>query len=585
MRIAITGIGIISAIGQGIHETLAALEAEQSGVGTMQHLRSTHTEFPVGEVKACNDTLRQIAGVDATMPISRNSLLGIVAAKEAMQNANLTCCDTTEMAFISGTTVGGMDTTEQHYLSWVEGKDLEYLPLHDAGASTRAIAEQIGTFAYQTTPSTACSSALNSLILGANLMRAGKVRRALVGGTESLTSFHLNGFRSLMILDEECCKPFDANRKGLNLGEGAAYLVLETEDDALARGAKIWGYLTGYANRCDAFHQTASSPDGAGAYHSMTEAIAMAGLQPEAIDYVNAHGTGTPNNDLSESTALTRVFGDTMPAVSSTKAFTGHTTSASGSIEAAICLLCMEKDIVPASLHWQTPMENGFLPQCTTARKCLQHVLCNSFGFGGNDSSIILSKAVNPDTRYHTDASIACVEELTICITEDDEIDYKQYIAPSEARRLTPQVRRCLVAAKKALQEAGIEQPDAIITGTKWGANKHTVTLLEALTKESENAVKPTPFMQSTHNTMSSLIAIQTKCHGYNVTYANGEQSMDDALLDARTQIALGLIENALVIGFEEADEEWNMRLGKIGETLENTAIATILRRKIKDKG
>ena len=213
----------------------------------------------------------------------------------------------------------------------------------------------------------------------------------VAGGTESLSVFHLNGFNSLMILDHETCRPFDATRAGLNLGEGAAYVVMETEESATRRAIKPHAYLSGYGNACDAFHQTASSDNGEGAYLAMTEALKMAGLKPEQIQYVNAHGTGTPNNDMSESVALKRVFGSQLPLISSTKSFTGHTTSASGSIESVICILALQNQFVPGNLGWRKAMDGGIIP--TMGKDCynLQHVICNSFGFGGNDTSLIFS--------------------------------------------------------------------------------------------------------------------------------------------------------------------------------------------------
>ena len=177
------------------------------------------------------------------------------------------------------------------------------------------------------------------------------------------------------------------------MGEGAAYVVMETADLALRRGVKSYAYLSGYGNACDAFHQTASSENGEGPFLAMRQALAMAGLAPETVSYVNAHGTGTPNNDASESAALRRIFGADCPPVSSTKAFTGHTTSASGSIEAVFCLLAMQQDFIPANLNWQEPDEACIRPvPAFRGGVCLNHVLCNAFGFGGNDSALLVSR-------------------------------------------------------------------------------------------------------------------------------------------------------------------------------------------------
>jgi 3-oxoacyl-[acyl-carrier-protein] synthase-1 len=256
------------------------------------------------------------------------------------------------------------------------------------------IAASFGRFDLMSTISTACSSAVNSIIVGGEMVRSGRVDAAIVGGAESLSKFHLNGFNTLMILDKDVCNPFDANRNGLNLGEGAAYIVIESEESAKSRNAEILCELSGYGNACDAFHQTASSPTGEGAYLAMKKALEDAGLEPEEIDYINAHGTGTGNNDLSESVSIKRIFGERVPYFSSTKSLTGHTTSAAGGIEAVISILALQNGIIPGCVRFENPIEEtGLIP----VKKCmmqveLKHVMNNSFGFGGNDSSCIFSK-------------------------------------------------------------------------------------------------------------------------------------------------------------------------------------------------
>ena len=256
------------------------------------------------------------------------------------------------------------------------------------------IADRFGRFKYISTISTACSSAANAIGQAAAMIRLGDADIVVAGGSECITKFHLNGFNSLMILDHDQCRPFDARRAGLNLGEGAAFLVLESGESARRRGVKAMALLSGYGNACDAFHQTASSPDGEGAFLSMTKALADAGLKPSDIDYINAHGTGTPNNDVSESQAMRRVFGASLAPVSSTKSLTGHTTSASGAIEAVICLMALKHGFIPANYAFESAMEDCVVPVSKVIEGAgLKHVLCNSFGFGGNDSSLIISRA------------------------------------------------------------------------------------------------------------------------------------------------------------------------------------------------
>ena len=389
--IMITGAGIVSAIGNNQAETLEALRQNRTGIAPMQYLNTIHREFPVGEVKMSDDEMK--ARLSINEPTTRTMLMGMLALGEALEQAQLKGATELQIAFASGTTVGGMDKSERFYQDYlVNDSRNEYIRLHDCGTTTQAIAGRYGIFSLVTSLSTACSSAANAIILGANLIRSGQTEIAVVGGAECITKFHLNGFNSLMILDHEQCKPFDANRAGLNLGEGAAYLVLETAASAKRRGVEIIGELSGYGNACDAFHQTASSDNGEGAFLAMQQALRRAGLQPQDIDYVNAHGTGTPNNDASESEALKRIFSTAMPPVSSTKGLTGHTTSASGSVEAVICLLAMQNCIVPGNYGWTHQMPDGITPTMGIQQAQLRHVMCNSFGFGGNDSSLILSK-------------------------------------------------------------------------------------------------------------------------------------------------------------------------------------------------
>lgn len=385
-RIVITGSGIISAIGIGKQECLEALLNNRSGISSPRYLPTTHTEFPVGEVRLSNSELCEMAGLKVENDWSRTALLGMAAVHETLQDACLE--QATGIAFVSGTTVGGMDLTENGYPDKLTSKGLRQ---HDCGGCTNTIANHFGCFSFTTTSSTACSSALNAIILGKWLIESGQYDIVVAGGCESLSRFHLNGFKSLMILDEQPCKPFDANRRGLNLGEGAAYVVLESEAHALQRGANIHAVLKGVGNSCDAFHPTASSEHGDGAYTAMTQALKDAHLNAEDIQYVNAHGTATPNNDATESAALRRVYA-TLPLISSTKGLTGHTTSASGSIETVICLLALEHSFVPANAGFSCPDAECIVPIDHVEHKKLINIMCNSFGFGGNDSSIILGK-------------------------------------------------------------------------------------------------------------------------------------------------------------------------------------------------
>ena len=576
MNIAITGEGIVSAIGLNKQEVLESLQEGRSGIGEMKYLQSVHHELPVGEVDLSNEQMKEMLGIPAGQTMSRTSLMGMLAIDQALKEAhvdleNLRARKTEEkplhIVLVSGTTVGGMDITELCFDHLEEQANIEILKHHDCGNSTQLMADHFGIFDEATTLSTACSSAANAIMLGARLLKAGKADLVVAGGTEALSRFHLNGFNSLMILDHEPCRPFDATRAGLNLGEGAAFVVLEPEEKAQQREVTPHAYLTGYGNACDAFHQTASSENGEGAYLAMTEALEMAHLSATDIQYVNAHGTGTPNNDQSESISLKRVFGDKMPLISSTKSFTGHTTSASGSIETIICILAMQHHFVPANLGWKNPMENGIIPSMGVQNIELENVLCNSFGFGGNDSSLLISlhpKGLTSEPLRNVGIKVLAKVEIS---SEDQLADIRKYVKPLEARRMGKIMKSSLLSSLEALEQAGIAIPDAIITGTPYGCLENSERLLEQIKEDGEGMLKPTYFMQSTHNTIGSNVAIKTHCHGYNVTYTQGRHSLEWAIRDAELLLRSGKVKNVLVGCHDESTPLFNSLLEKGGET------------------
>jgi 3-oxoacyl-[acyl-carrier-protein] synthase II len=394
-QVLVTGLGIVSGIGISVEETLECLLSGKSGVGAVKYLKTNHNDIPCSEVQLSDQEMCSMLSIPENVPITRTSLMGILAAKNAMLNANITPSRSLRIGFISSTTVGGMEKSEQYYNDFLENDtNNEYIKIHDCGACTEVIADFFGGFCYVSTISTACSSSANAIALGSNLIKQGILDIVVAGGSECLTKFHLNGFNSLMILDRTHCKPFDATRAGLNLGEGAAYLVLESEDSVKSRNAEPLCKVSGYGNACDSYHQTASSPDGKGATLAMQYALEMSGLKPSDIDYINAHGTGTANNDESEGIAIMNVFGNSIPPVSSTKEFTGHTTSAAGSVEAVISILAMKEGFLPPNLNFRNKIEKlSFEPVSQLRQNVkIKHVLSNSFGFGGNNTSIIFSK-------------------------------------------------------------------------------------------------------------------------------------------------------------------------------------------------
>lgn len=393
MRICVTGIGCVSGIGLNVNEHIHSFQSGKDGLAKITLFPTRHEE-PVSEVKYTNNLLKEIVRLPESNIISRTALLGMIAAHEAFNDSGVKLHEGLRIGLISSTSTGGMDLTESFYPVFREDQSLGRLRnvvSHDAGDSTERIAAYLGLTGFRTTISTACSSAANAIMLGARMIKIGLLDVALVGGTDALCKFTLNGFSSLMILDKAPCRPFDETRAGLNLGEGAGYLLLQSEETVTKTP---YCELAGYANANDAFHQTASSAQGIGAYLAMKGALEKASLQPEDIDYINAHGTGTPNNDASESTAIRRLFGQSVPPFSSTKPFTGHTLGAAGGLEAVFSVLSIHKGILFPNKNFITPIpETGLIPVTHYSdRQDIRTVLSNSFGFGGNNTSLVFCK-------------------------------------------------------------------------------------------------------------------------------------------------------------------------------------------------
>ena len=600
-NVIVAGFGIICAIGNDASAVLKSLKEGQTGIGPMRYLQSSHKELPVGEVKLSNEEMKQMLGLDKEAIISRTALMGAIAIRQALEHAQLTLKGK-RVVVISGTTVGGMDMTER-YFKGPSAELEEALRKHDCGSSTRQMANLAGLEdAEVCTVSTACSSSVNAIILGSEMLKRGEADIVIAGGTEALSMFHLNGFNSLMILDKAQCRPFDKTRTGLNLGEGAAFVVLthtlvkseelrvknksnnlecKSNSDSSLFTLHSPVYIRGYANRCDAFHQTASSENGEGAFLAMTDALKMAGLRPEDISYINAHGTGTPNNDASESEAIRRVFADNIPPVSSTKGFTGHTTSASGAIETVICILALQNNFLPANLGWKeqdeaciTPLGNEELRMKNEEFATARNILCNSFGFGGNDSAVVIGKsslpdfsskeqpllkrrgqeAFSPSLNLKSFPSGEDLGEATTCVLGEAVIDdveqlgeLREFVTAGEARRMGKLMKAATITSMRALRQAGVERPDAIITATAYGMLETSERFLTDMVENGEEMLSPTLFMQSTHNTIGSALAIRLKCHGYNITYSQGADSFRWALRDAKRLIETGKAKTVLV--------------------------------------
>lgn len=393
--IVVSGMGVYSALGKGVEDNHSHLAGMQHGFSSLDFLPTIYkAEFPYGEIKKDTSELITDAGLPVRRGYTRTSALGILAMQEALSNAGLDDRRGLCIGLINATTVGGMCEVEKYYFDILQspGEYSEFSDTIDCADCTHRLADHFRIRHFVTTISTACSSSANAIMLGARMLKQGTIDVAICGGTDALTRFTINGFNSLKNIDRRHCRPFDADRNGLNLGEAAAYLVLETESHCLRRKATPLVRLSGYCNFNEAFHPTAPNPEGEGAYQVMLRALQRAGLQTSDIDYINAHGTATLTNDESEGNAMKRLFGN-VPAFSSTKCYTGHTLAAAGAVEAIFSINAIRKSCLYANLNFETPMpETGLVPQLQfETGRMIRHVMSNSFAFGGNNASLLFS--------------------------------------------------------------------------------------------------------------------------------------------------------------------------------------------------
>lgn len=560
MSILVTGIGVVSAVGIGATENLSALQEMQHGM-TKPSLFSTSLNVPVAEIKLSNEELKTRLNLDKQKHYTRTALLGMLAANEAFIDARLD--NRLRVGLISSTSVGGMDSSEWFYPSYqskINGGRLRHIIGHDCADATEHIADYLGHIQIATTISTACSSGGNAIIMGAELIKANLLDAVIVGGTDALCRFTMNGFNALMILDKAHCRPFDATRSGLNLGEGAGYLVLQSEESL---GNKLpYCRLTGYANTNDAYHQTASSPNGEGPFLAMKKALFMSGLAPEEVDYINIHGTGTENNDLSESHALKRIFGENIPPFGSVKSLIGHTLGAAEGIEAVYSVMALTNNMLFGNLNFSTAIaDTGLSPITISTKKHINCVLSNAFGFGGNDITLIFEKG-NPQAlietkRTHNPVYITANSSIHPLTNEGfrlsaNEPDYKSVIENvTLRRRMSRLIKMGVAAGMNCLNTGNVPTLDGIITATGWGFLSDTEKFLAAITNMNEQLLPPTAFIQSTFNTIGAQIALLIDNKNYNNTYVHRGISLESALLDAFLRLNNDA-KNILVGGMDE---------------------------------
>jgi 3-oxoacyl-(acyl-carrier-protein) synthase len=569
----ITGLGIIAAPGCDAGEVWNAIRNGKSGLRPLTLFQSPrYGQIPAGEIE------QDLLALGAPSQASRSDQLGWLAAREAIQSSEIDLKNCSDRAgVVLGCSVGGSYDSERFLTALIKQGKMRARPtrFHECASAIHLIADEFGLLGPGMVVSTACSSSALAIATAAEMIMAGEADVMLAGGADSLSRMTWGGFHSLLLVDAAGCRPFDAKRAGTSLGEGAAILVLESEEFAKRRGAKILARLTGWGASCDAHHTTAPHPEGEGAVAAMRSALRRAGLEPSAINYINAHGTGTRDNDIVESKALRAVFGDRMPLFSSTKHFFGHALAASGAIEAVIC--------VEALRHQEIPSNPGFLesdpaiglePVTKFQRASLTHVMSNSFGFGGNNAVLIFSTPETiPQTRAPEKNQIAVsgigvISPDTISVREIEKplppgkvlvhscgaLADTALLTPNQRRRFGRLVQMSLIAARRS-HASDPSQRLAVAIGTGLGCLEDAGIFLENLISKDEREPMPARFPNSVHNAPAAQIAIDQDACAMNSAPTMGEISFESALWQGMRQLEIGEADCALVGAVDELNK------------------------------
>ena len=576
----VTGLGIIAANGFGVDEVWNSIRAGKSGLKPLTLFQSPrYGQIPAGEIQ------QDLLALGAPSHGSRSDQLGWLAARDAIAAAKINFPDCADRAgIVLGCSVGGSFDSERFLTTLIKQGKMRARPtrFHECASVVDLIADEFGLFGPGMAVTTACSSSALAIATAAEMVMTGEADVMLAGGADSLSRMTWGGFHSLLLVDAAGCRPFDAKRAGTSLGEGSAILILESEEFAKRRGAKILARLSGWGASCDAHHTTAPHPEGEGAVAAMQAALRRAGLKSSDINYINAHGTGTRDNDLVDSKALKAIFGERVPPFSSTKHFFGHALAASGAIEAVVC--------VEALRHQEIPPNPGFLesdpaiglePVTKFQRAPLTHVMSNSFGFGGNNAVLIFSKPETiPLTRAPESKPMAitglgvigpgAITERAIekplppgkvLVRSCGTLADTALLTPNQRRRFGRLVQMALVAARRS-HAPDPSQRLAVAIGTGLGCLEDAGIFLENLISKDEREPMPARFPNSVHNAPAAQIAIDQDACAMNSAPTMGEISFESALWQGMRQLEIGEADCALVGAVDELNK-YSLAIGK----------------------
>jgi 3-oxoacyl-(acyl-carrier-protein) synthase len=568
-RAYVTGVGVLCAGAANVPELrrLLAFPRRSFGLPTAFPAKGPAAQLPVAEVDGLDDAAGGLAD-PAFSGLPRTHRMALRAAKEAIGDGPL------PDAIVVGTTTGGILTTEAALQAGAT--DPRVYRFHGLDTVAQTLAQAFSVAGPVLTVSTACSSAAVAVSVAQALLRAGLARRVLAGGADSLSRLTFHGFRQLQLIAPDGCKPLDANRSGMTVGEGAGFLLLECQPPM---GRRVLAEVLGTGLSCDAYHATSPHPEGAGAVLAMRRALADAGIEPASVSYVSLHGTGTPDNDAAEARALKQVFGTSLPASSSIKGLTGHTLAAAGGIEAVVSVIAIDEDLLPANTGIETvDPALGVSPVVEPMRARVETVLSNSFGFGGNNASLILAKPSGGSIMEPVEAvqvgptslpalriaSVACLsgrgdlDETLLALAAGQtaiglvpDAAFAKAAPPAFVRRLRRLPRLLLALASAAQAQADTRTaPDFLAVGTAWGPLAETWEFLRKLFESNDQFSSPMDFIGSVNNAPAGQVALLLGARAPNLTFSSGEDSFAQAVLSASLAIAAGA-DNALVLAAE----------------------------------
>lgn len=616
--VVVSGIGAVSAAGNDIPSNLSGMLSGERNVSSAPTLFECDFKKNVFE---CGTTLE----LDENLSSERTLALTMKALDEALFDANLSAPELTGpgVGVALGSTVACMLNSIEFYsdIRTDGSPDLSPLRRYLNGDISERVATKLGAEGPRATIANACSSGANSIAMAFAWLKAGLCDIVIAGGADELSLIPYCGFNSLQIMGNSPCTPFDADRKGLTLGEGAGILILETEQSAKRRGVAPKAILAACGCASDAHHLTGPHPEGKGLKSAVTQALNSAGASPDQVDYVNAHGTATPDNDRIEGSALFDIFGDSL-RYSSTKYYTGHTLAAAGAIEAAICVAGLNKALFPG-----TPLKKADpnIPIPPTS-KPIQHngglALSTSMAFGGTCVALLFAPPTHSGHSFTTHSEHFAIDNNSIASigvvgpfgggkealrtamsrieSENDDLNAPLLVPPeifktpefkTLRRRADKITLMAVAAATEAVKSANLAESAitdmAVIFVTAFGAHTATFKFLDSLLDYGHDAPSPTSFSNSVHNAPTYHITKALGIHGPSITMTAFKNPFDKALNHADSLLKSGQSEKVLLVVADELDQTmlkisdlWHESLGQPSPRWGEGAVAFLLEKK-----